>query len=98
MIVAAWLWLAAGTAAVMASEYPERECCDPVNPPPAPDYAAAAAAGQGTGGGAATQPAVTAVDGHRGNVTGVLGNGCRGKIENHIIYVMYTVFDFFNNN
>lgn len=71
MIAVAWLWLAAAAAGTaVASEYPERECCDPVNAPPAsisavPNYAAAAAAGQETG---ATSPAVTAADSHRGKV------------------------------
>ncbi|KAF0758650.1 GDNF family receptor alpha-3 [Aphis craccivora] len=64
MFAAAWLLLAAAVGAAMASEYPERECCDPVDPPPATmsvtsDYAAVA-------GHEVAPPTATAIDGHRG--------------------------------
>uniref|UniRef100_A0A2S2NAC9 GDNF family receptor alpha-3 n=1 Tax=Schizaphis graminum TaxID=13262 RepID=A0A2S2NAC9_SCHGA len=64
MFATAWLLLAAAVGAAMASEYPERECCDPVDPPPATvsattsDYAAAA-------GHEVPPPTATAIDGHR---------------------------------
>jgi hypothetical protein len=70
MFVAAWLLMAATAGTAVASEYPERECCDPVNVPPVsmsatPNYAlAAAAAGYQT---AATSPSTIApVEGRRG--------------------------------
>lgn len=70
MFVAAWLLMAATAGTAVASEYPERECCDPVNSPPGPMSATpnyAAAAGYET---AVTSPSTaTAVDGHRGAYT-----------------------------
>lgn len=66
MFAAAWLLLVAAAGAAVASEYPERECCDPVNTPPAsmsatPDNAAAA-------GHEVEPPTATPIDGHRGRV------------------------------
>lgn len=53
MSAAAWLLLAATFGAAVGSEYPERECCDPVNVPQPPASAPAtpslaAAAGRET--------------------------------------------------
>ncbi|XP_015373559.1 PREDICTED: uncharacterized protein LOC107168600, partial [Diuraphis noxia] len=67
MFAVTWLLLAAAAGVAMASEYPERECCDPVNPPPAsmsatPDNAAAA-------GHEVAPPTATSIDGHREDKT-----------------------------
>lgn len=52
-VLSVLLLSSAAVPTAVASEYPERECCDPVEPPPAsasgtPNYAAAAAAGHTT--------------------------------------------------
>ncbi|XP_025421932.1 uncharacterized protein LOC112691756 [Sipha flava] len=80
MFVAAWLLMAATAGTAVASEYPERECCDPVNVPPVsmsatPNYAlAAAAAGYQT---AATSPSTIApVEGRREGKTSTGSLNC----------------------
>lgn len=72
MYVPACLQLLAVATVAVASEYPERECCDPIEPPPrvsmsgTPDFAtpAAAAAAAGHHAASSTTPAVI-TDEHR---------------------------------
>lgn len=76
MRAAAWLLLAAAAGTAVASEYPERECCDPVDPPMSmsatPGYVAAAAAEAAAGLETTVATSQTADDGHRGTYAAIM--------------------------